>query len=54
MEKADFGTRKQVLINTPGGVNGDPMRGSATSTGDDEEFVFNLKPFIGMAMPAEK
>jgi hypothetical protein len=54
VEKANFGTGEQVLINELRGVNGDLVSGSASSTGDDGEFVFNLKPFIGMAMPTEK
>jgi hypothetical protein len=54
VEKAKFGARKEVLEATFDGIDTNLVPGAASSTGDDEEFVLLLKPFIGMSMPAEK
>lgn len=54
MEKAKFGTGKEVLVSTLGGIEGDLMSWSAPSAGDDEKLVVNLKPFIRVIVAAEK
>ncbi len=54
MEKAKFGARKEVLITLLSGIDINLVSWPASSPGDDEDFILFLKPFVGMAMPAEK
>ena len=54
VEEAKWWTPEEVLITTFCGIGLNLMSRSASPAGTDEEFVLDLEPFIGMAVPTEK
>jgi hypothetical protein len=54
MEKAKFGARKQVIVGTILGIDGNSVSRSASSAGNDEELILELKSFISVAVAAEE
>jgi hypothetical protein len=54
MEKTKRGARKQVMIRTIPGINGDLVSRPTSPTRNDEELIFRLKSFIGVAVTAEE